>query len=561
MKKRIVPVLWLILLISLLVHVDGFAFQEKDFEKQLDLLCAQWNNNTPGGALLVTKEGNVIYKKCFGLANLEHKVPIRPNTLFELASVSKQFTAFATLLLEKEGRISLDDEIQKYLPELPQWEKPVTIRHLLHHTSGLWEYNILRNYAGFKYQDYYIFDDLYRLLIHQKEPINEPGTQWNYSNTGYFLLAEIIARVTGELFSSWTKKHIFAPLGMKDSYFVKNDCFRMVPNLANNYYHRNGMYYRGVQYNSEIPGPAHAFSSIDDMARWMDNFRMKKVGGSEIINKMFKKGTLNNGNEVFYGFGLGIGERHGLTTIGHSGQTASFKTQTLYCIENELAIVFLANDGSVSPERFVNKVLDTYLGIEPDEHKRQTDEKPLIELDQSILKGYAGGYKVEGNQVKLGVMDQGNRMLAAFDGLGMDWFYPTSENTFSNTSRNVHVTFLPGMDGRKGRLKMDLKGDIMFADRLEINYMTPDQMTKALAGNYYSEALGTVYKIMVKEKCLFICHRRYTDRKLHQTDTDEFLGVLGFVRFKRDGKGNVEGFSIFDEDFGFKPVVFKRISH
>lgn len=549
-----------IFLFSVSTVFAGAEDGDSAFSGQVDSLFAPSNRpDVPGAAAAITHGGQVIYKKCYGVANLEHKVPITPRTVFDLASASKQFTAMAILLLEQSGQLSLDDDIRRYLPELPEYEKPVTIRHLLHHTSGIWEYWILLTYyGGYRHRDYFEFSDVYEFLKHQKELLFEPGSQWKYCNTGYVLLAEIAARVTGESFFSWTKQHIFDAIGMENS-FSQDNCRRVIPNAARCYYQSHEGYLTDRQSNVDFAGQAHVMTTVDDMILWLDNFRTKSVGGQEVVERMLSGSKLNDGSNNFYGYGLGVHTRHGKKVVDHSGQSGSFMTMVAYCPDDETGVVVLANNREIKSENIGYRILDLYWGIETAVTEEPFEQKPFLLLDSVPCERYVGGFILDGNAGKLAVARLGEEYLyCMFEGLGADLFYPLSDTQVVTSGRDVGITFLDDGDRRFNRVMLDVKGDTMWANRKVMEAVTPEQLD-AYSGEYYSPIFSTVYEVVVKSDTLVLRHRRYGDRAMQLTDTDEFLGGMGLIRFKRDIHGKVSAFEILDEDFGFKPISFRRI--
>jgi CubicO group peptidase (beta-lactamase class C family) len=386
--------------------------------------------------VLVVDKGETVLERCYGLASVEYGVPITPSTRFELASVSKPFTAFAVLLLEREGALSLDDDIRRYLPELPDYGARITIADLLHHTSGLSDYVKVNYYAGLRLGGRFGLQDLLGQVGRQRMLEFEPGSKWSYSNTNYALLAEIVARVTGRSFSEWTAGHVFMPLGMSDTSFPPAGT-SVVTDRASAYNVRDGELARSYVENFELPGPAHALSTIDDMAKWVDNMRTGRVGGREIAEKMQTKGLLTSGEEIFYGAGFGMGEYRGLHTVGHSGQTGAFRTELLYCPDVEVGVVALANVNTVKPADMARAVLDLYLGdLEggpappAGESSEEEAEAPFLDMDPSGFAPYLGGYRLEDDpSVLVAVAAEGDHLVGIILGEGSDTFRPIGEGS------------------------------------------------------------------------------------------------------------------------------------
>jgi len=557
------PAISIILLLSL--NLSAQKIDYNNFSKQVNKLFEeQINKSSPGAAVVVSEKGKPIFKQCYGLANLEHNIAVKPNTAFNLASVAKQFTAFSILLLEKDGKVGLDEDIHKYLPELPDYDHKVTVQHLLNHTSGIWEYlNVMSYFAGNSYLDYFTLDYALKMLKQQDKLLFEPGSEWSYCNTNYVLLTQIVFNVTGESFRSWTKKNIFQPLGMKNSFFHETS-FQVIKNKATPYRkNNNGDLIVGASGRYNYAGSSDLYTTIEDMVLWMDNFRIKKLGGDEVINKTFKKGKLNNGSENFYGYGLGIHSKHGKMVINHSGQTGGYKAYMLYCPENEVGITILANERSFNVEGIGNKIFGIYLGIEPEKKKEkpQTENRVDFTIDSSDVEDYSGMFLIEGDSANLAFCNIGdNTFYGIFEGLGQDSFYPVSETEFTNNRNpSVNFTFIPDENKKLNRLKLDLKGDIMWANRIDFERLSPFQISEIYSGKYFSDALGTVYEIDTKDNSIVMRHLRYTDHTFQQVGDDEFAGGYGIMRFKRDEKDHIIGFDLLDEFFNYNPIFFQSL--
>ena len=458
----------------------------------------------------------------------------------------------------------MEEDIHKYLPELPDYDYKVTVRHLLNHTSGIWEYlNVMSYFAGNSYLDYFTLDYALKMLNHQDKLLFEPGSEWSYCNANYVLLAQIVFNVTGESFRSWTQKNIFQPLGMKNSFFHETS-FQVIKNRATPYRkNNNGDFKVGSSGRYNYAGASDLYTTIEDMELWMDNFRTKKLGGDELIDKTFQKGKLNNGSESFYGYGLGIHNKHGKTVIDHSGQTGGYKAYMLYCQENEVGITILANKRSFDVEGIGNKVFGLYLGIgqEKKKEKPQTEKIAGFTIDSSRVEDYCGMFLIEGDSSNLAFCNiGGNTFYGIFEGLGQDYFYPVSKTELTNKRNpSVNFTFIPDENKKLNRLKLDLKGDIMWANRIDFKQLNSSQLSGIYSGKYFSDVLGTVYEIDAKENSIVMRHIRYTDRTFQQVGVDEFAGGYGIMRFKRDEKDRIIGFELLDEFFNYDPIYFQAM--
>ena len=534
----------------------------QQFSTKVDRLFAgRISKSAPGVAVVVTQKGKPIFERCYGLADVEQKIPITPTTMFNLASVAKQFTAFAILLLEKEGKISLEGDVHKYLPELPHYSKPVTIRNLLNHTSGIWEYySAMVYYCGYNLDDHFTLDEDMELLKRQKDLLYEPGSQWSYCNANYLLLAQVVEKVTGSTFQEWTKRHIFDPLGMKNSFFMKNSS-QIIVRKAEPYRKRNGELVKDIGPWTNAVGMGYLFTNIEDMILWMDNFRTMKVGGKAVISKMFQKTRLNDGSESFYGFGLGILARSGKQIIGHSGQTAGYKTAMIYCPELELGITILANERSIDSEGLVNTIFDLYTGKDVTAQAAAEKKSEFLPLDTASAARYAGGYIVEGANAKLAVNVGDGYLHCAFFGMGEDYFYPLSEKSYANRSRVNLVDFEEGKGGSPGKAFLSIHGKKMTANRIVLDAEDLEAKIPSYLGDYYSSTFGVVYSVHSEKGRIVMNQRRYGDMRMQQIGADEFFFELGFVKFNRNQQGDVTGFTLTpsDEKFCFQGVEFLKV--
>lgn len=567
---RVPPLVVAALLALSLSGVSAAPPPADELAAAVDRLFTEWDSTrTPGAAVLITEGSDVVLERCYGMADLEHGVPITPETRFELASVSKPFTAYAVLLLAREGRLDLDDDVRLHLPELPDHGVTITIRHLLHHTSGLSEWRQILAYAGVRSGDTVSLQDVLAMLEHQRVLDFTPGSRWQYSNTNYALLAEIVARATGRPFAEWMEEHVFLPLEMRST-SIPADGSRILPGRANSYLRRNGELVRSLVERFEIPGPAHVFSTLRDMARWTDNFRTGKLGGPELVREMQRKGRLNDGEEIFYAAGVGVVEHRGLLVVGHSGQTGGFKSQWLYCPELEVGVVVLGNERSLNAERLARDVLDAYLGDRleplPEEEadgvapeNEAEEERPFLEPDPAALARFAGGYRLEADpSVLFAVAPEGGSLAGILVGEGMDFFHAVAEAEFENRLRNCRLTFVPGAEGRIERLRVVLKGQEMWAARVELN--DDPEETDGIPGPYYSDELDTVYEIARDGDGFLVRQRRLGERSLQRVERDRLAGGIGLLTFARDDGGRVRGFELEEpEDLGQRRIAFRKI--
>ena len=392
----------------LLVIASGSArSQSNDIERKIDSLFSNYNSNTPGVAIAIMKDGNIVFKKGYGSANLEYDIPITPQTVFNIASVSKQFTAFSIYLLEKEGKLSFEDDIRKYFPDLPVYGKPIRIKHLLAHTSGLRDQAALRALAGWHWEDIGTTEQILKLVKKQKELNFETGTAYGYSNTGYTLLAEIVAQVSGKSFSEFTRKNIFDPLGMANTHFI-DDYHKVIKNIAYSYEKKDDKYVK-VSLSYSNPGPSGLMTTVEDLAKWTANFHTPKIGDARLISEFNKVSLLdnnkpvvwsaNNGDTTFHAKGQLHWKYKGLSAISHGGHTAGFRAVLTRFPENNFAIATLSNDEHYQMLGKVLPIVELYLKDELRETPNNSNNSTPVKKDASTftsdLKEFQGIYYSE----------------------------------------------------------------------------------------------------------------------------------------------------------------------
>lgn len=346
-------------------------------EGKVNQLFEQWDNiSSPGAAVAVVKDRQIIYKNAFGAANLEYDIPNTSSTLFNIGSVSKQFTAFAVALLAQQKKLSLDDDIRKYIPEVPDFGKKITIKQLIHHTSGLRDYIRLLAMAGWRTDDIITQEHILKIMKHQKELNFNPGDEYLYSNIGYVLLAEIVARATGKSFSEWTKDNIFEPLGMTKTLFF-DDHEKIVRNMAYSYSITENNSYKKSVLNAAIAGPGCLVTSTEDLCKWVTNFDNNIVGNPQLFRQMEERGILSNGDTTSYAFGQRIVPHKGLHRIFHGGSDAGYRAALVRFPKQKLAVIFLSNFVFFDPDGMALKIADIYLAdsISEEEPKKESEHR------------------------------------------------------------------------------------------------------------------------------------------------------------------------------------------
>jgi len=335
----------------------------QDTSGRVDRLFAAWNrSDSPGCAVGVVKDGALVYSHGYGMADLEHNVRITPASVFYIGSLSKQFTAMAIALLAQQGKLGLDDDIRKYLPELPEYPATITIRHLLHHTSGLTEYIAVIERVTGRPAEPTTDRDVLEIMKGERRVTARPGERFEYSNTGYTLLGLIAERAAGVPLDVFAESQIFGPLGMRSTHFHA-DTRALVRNRAYAYEPVPG---GGFRLAPPVParlGAGGVFTTVDDLVRWDRNFSDAKVGGQALIRQMTTPGTLSNGAPIDYGFGLELHAYRGFRVVEHGGDFVGYHAYVSRFPDERLSAIVLCNGSDISQVPLAHGVADIYLGL------------------------------------------------------------------------------------------------------------------------------------------------------------------------------------------------------
>jgi CubicO group peptidase (beta-lactamase class C family) len=336
--------------------------QSAPWRTDVDKVFAPWDSRqSPGCAVGIYKDGAIAYERGYGMADLEHDVPIAPDTPFYVGSVSKQFTAFAAALVIQQGKAGPDDSIRKYFPELPEYANAITVRHLVHHTSGLRDFYTLLAIAGKRQDDLYDNFAILRLAARQQELNFAPGTDYLYSNTGYALLASLVGRAGGTSFGAFVDDNIFKPLGMASSH-VHDDDTRLVRGRAFGYSGTAAAGFRLATSTAERVGAGGVFSTIRDLIKWDENFYTGKVGGRALIDQVETVGKLNAGKPLTYAWGLIISTYRGQRIVDHGGSLVGYRAQLTRFPDQHVSIAVLCNLASITTAPLARRVADIVLG-------------------------------------------------------------------------------------------------------------------------------------------------------------------------------------------------------
>jgi CubicO group peptidase (beta-lactamase class C family) len=512
---------------------------------QIDAIFHDWDKpSTPGAAVSVIQHGKVLYEKGYGIANLEYNIPITPETIFHVASVSKQFTAMSIVLLERDGKLSIDDDVHKYLPELPDYHQKITLRNLLQHTSGIRDQWQTLALAGWSLEDVITQDQILRMLFRQKELNFPPGAKYLYSNSGFTLLAEIVRRVSGKPLPEFCAERIFRPLAMTHTHFHQ-DLHQIVPGRSYSYSpHENG--FEAAPLNYANVGATSLFTTAGDLVKWLDNFRDPKVGGPTAIARMQEDGVLTDGKKINYGLGIQVDKYRGLPILAHSGSDAGYRSYVVWFPGQQLGIAVVSNLGNFNPTAAADKVAALYLEdkMTPAPPKPVPVVRQYITLEPKALQTYAGIYPLKGiGQTMEAIVDGGKLWYAASTpDLRME-IKPVAPNRFYVERISADLEFSPLPNGGMA-VKATQPGGVNSAER--VAPLTPRDLAQ-YAATYWSEELEAEYTFSVSGGRLVAMNSHHGEIKLTQFTEDAFVGRTYFfpeVHFLRDEAGKVKGMTV-----------------
>jgi CubicO group peptidase (beta-lactamase class C family) len=527
--------------LAFLFIVELPAFAADANQRAVDKLFVAYNKATsPGCSLGVIQNGNFIYKKAYGMGSLELGVPLSPESVFYMASVSKQFTAAAVVLAAEQGVLSLDDDVRKYISELPDYGHVITLRQMLHHTSGLRDFETLLYLSGRPISDPHSKDEMIRLIAQQKGLNNIPGDEWIYSNTNYFLLAEVVSRATKKSLAEFSAENIFKPLGMTHTRFY-DDHTLVVPGRVPAYDPGTSSdFLVDWSTNYDLVGPGGLMSSVDDLLFWDRNFYQNRLGKNSFLKEMLTPGVLNNGAPTDYALGLELGTYRGLPIVEHSGGLFGYGTEILRFPDQRFTVVCLCNLSSVggSVTNLARKVADIYLEnvLSPGTLTvRSSSDRNFP--DPSL---FAGKYLDPQKHFVYSFTVSGGSLMAwgaSLPRVGPNQFKDLGTGTIAFGSS----------DGVMEATLMTDGGTFFAGKRIDEPHLG-DADLAVYTGQYRSVELDVTYNLSISQGNLLLQnnHSRWNPPlKLSPVAQDEFEGPEFNIVFRRDADHRVCGLSVF----------------
>lgn len=503
--------------------------------ERIDALFADWDRtDEPGCAIGIVRAGELAYARGYGMANLEHGIAIGEDSVFHVASISKQFAALALVLLERDGRLSLGDEVRRYLPELPDYGTPVTLRHLLNHTSGLRDQWELLALAGWRPDDLKTDGDVLDLAARQRE-LNFPvGAEWLYCNTGYTLAALVVPRVTGLSLRDFLHTRLFAPLGMARTHF-QNDHNEIVPGRTQAYTPRE----RGEGWRISLPvfdttGATSLFTTVEDLARWVGQLARWRESGDATLDALLTPGVLNDGTVLDYALGLRVGTYRGAQVVEHSGADAGYRAHFIWFPAEQLAVFVLCNRGDALASRRARSVADLCLWGE------SVAPEPEVRRGEEELRALSGLYRhPESGELRRLLMKDGRLIVNP----GNVALVPLAGSRLRDESTALEYRVSGTTEGRSEFRVTDERGQATIYTEVALALPTSEQL-REYAGTYHSTELDVTYTLVLREDQLLLCRRKFPDQPLEPADRDGFTADRYQLDFDRDAIGAVTGFGL-----------------
>ena len=522
---------------------------ETDPSRLADQLMARYDrDDTPGGVISVFKDGQTLFSRAYGMANLSYDIPFQVDTVTNIGSTSKQFTAFAIMLLQEQGLLSLDDDIREHVPELPQFDEIVTVRHIITHTSGLREFLNLLSMSGRRldHGDYIARNEIIGIIQRQPALQNSPGSEWNYNNTAYALAALIVERISGQTFTEFMNDNVFGPIGMQDS-LVRSSPEHIVKNNSAGYISNpDGGYLEARDLGGAV-GAGSIYTTVGDLQRWVENFRETRLGNSAIFEEMMTSYVLTDGEPTDYGYGLTIAEQGGLKRVQHGGADVAHRSMLAYFPEINAGITTQSNnagfDGSIAfqlAEAFFGDAMVTELDEINEAGGPEFDPE---NYDPESFDELVGRYELDAVPDSiLTFTREEDTLYAEATGQSRVELIPTSDMGFDITVVDASLVFHRNDDGAVDSLTLNQGGE-QHATRLETEAWEPtsDELS-VFAGRYYSDEIETFYVMEMGEEQLTLSQRRLDDVELSSTDQDKFSGGELTLSFERDRNDQVIGF-------------------
>ena len=524
-------------------HVEPIA--QEPAERVEQLMMEYTGADVPGGSVMVMKDGKITFQEEYGMANLTYGVPFQTNTRHNIGSTSKQFTAFAILLLAEQGKLSLDDDIRKHIPELPAFEDTVRIRHLLTHTSGYREYLNTLSMTGRDISSQLSMDKIIEIVQNQPELQNKPGDEWNYNNTGFALMSEVVKRTTDTPFPQWMKENLFQPLEMNQT-VVRESPGQVVDRRSTGYGRSDEGTYEAATDIAGAIGAGGMYTTMSDLQKWVNHLIDPKIGNNMMIEEMRTPFVLNDGDTTNYGLGLFVGKYKGLDYFHHGGADVAHRSMLMVFPEINAAVITQSNNAGFSgniPNRIADTFFKEYLEEEVEETgDESTEDAVAFEYDPENFEPLTGRYELEIQPGFILTFDRdGNRIYTQATNQPEVDLTAISDSTFTLAGVDASITFHLNEDQSADSLTLHQNGQHI-AHKVEWNPSISE--LDEFTGRYFSEEIQTIYNVALEDSSLVLKNYQLDDMEMNPGNIDEFSAgfPMGSLEFQRSETGGITGF-------------------
>lgn len=512
--------------------------------KKIDSLFVKWDKTTsPGCTIGIVMNDQLVYAKGYGMANLEYNIPNEPATIYHMASVSKQFTAWSILLLAQQRKLSLEDDVRKYLPWFPRLAEKITIRNLLNHTSGIRDQWQLLAIAGTRLDDVITQDHIVKLLGKQQALNFQPGEKYSYSNSGYSMLAEIVKSVTGQTLRKFSDSAIFKPLGMVNTHF-HDDYTEVVKNRSYSYESGDSGRFSNAVLSYSVAGATSLFTNVPDMSKWIMSF-YKGINYNLNVDSLARKGRLNSGKELNYANGISVDQYRGHKEMAHSGGDAGYRTFLSIFPDLKMGFMVFCNLGEIDPGNLAHQMANLFIIDSTKNTTAKAAEKPASPaLAVASYKKYTGNYiGEEGLPFKIEIAD---------NKLNFQIYAQRGELIKAAADKFViadapQISFAFSIAGRDTLLNIITPDDDLHLFKYADMAKQTDQSLSRFTGSYYSPELNCKYDIELKDHELVLTNSKYPDTKLTVLNNDHLKSDhwwINHIKMLYDAKKDVIGFEV-----------------
>jgi len=539
------------------ILISALAFSQTDLDKDISQILDFYvdSESQPGLTVGVVQNGELIYHASKGSMNLEYGISFNDSTVFGLASVTKQFTSACIGILEKQGKLSINDDVRKYIPELANYKEIIQIKHLLNHTSGIRNHNVLLDLQGFDYKHRgYTNKMIQELMFKQKGVNNLPGEKMLYSNTNYVLLALVIERVSGMKIEEFAKQEIFEPLKMHKTFYSKN-IEDVIKNKAYPYYQESGKYYQPKSLTHCI-GAGGMASTVQDLAKWADIFLKPNHDFGYLAEFITELDTLSNGQLMKHARGMFVSPYKGFTTYNHSGRDLGMRSQFICVPKKSLAVIVYTNSEDINAVNISYEILNLFMDETSVENKKQNKFKHSI----AQKKRFEGIYQELNSDLRMEIFVE-NDTLKAISSFGRNAtpLISKSANSLVRIDNPSIIYTFQKEEDTGADLLVDFGGAIFYFERIELA-QSPNQNLDEFVGNYYSDELNVTYSISIENNNLILSYPNSEGILIKEGVKDTFgANRRTKYTFNRGNNGKVISFKVASEGT-VKDILFEKIN-